>query len=207
MKKIFLAITAIAILAGCQNANSNKSESEAKKINNAISKERIYLYEGIDHVGEIIPALDEEHGAFVNEYDKDGRLVVRSMYTIDEGESELDGKLIITYDKDEIVRIESIMVWGYDDNDTIVNFMEDGKWKARNIKGEIIDLPEDYKPQINNTISVDKQGKCVMDGMAEGKVTKYDENGRWTEATLTGTIEGTEELILIAKREILATHP
>ena len=206
MKKISIIIAILAIVAGCQNANSNKSESEAKKTNNAISKERIYLYEGIDHVGEIIPALDEEHGAFVNEYDKDGRLLVRSMYTIDEGESELDLKIILTYDKDEIVRIESIMVWGYNDNDTIVNFTEDGKWKARNANGEIIDLPEDYKPQINSTISVDQQGKCVMDDMAEGKVTKYDENGRWTEAILKGKVEGTEELILIAKREILATH-
>lgn len=208
MKKILLILAVIAAIAGCRNANSNNGQADTGKRGKVIAKERIYMYEGIDHIGEIVPNLEEEYGAIVNEYDEEGRLLVRNTYTVDEGESSLDEKLTITYDKNKIVRREYVIVWGYKDNDTLTSFIEDGKWKVRNIKGEVIDAPEGYDPNATDLISVDKDGKCNMGQMAKGEITKYDNAGRWSEAIMTGAFDGDdEEFIFVVKREILAMHP
>lgn len=200
MKKILFIIAAIAVLTGCKNGGSNKNQIEAQetpveRVIKPISKERIFVYQGIDNVGDTIP--DTDNGmAFINEYDTENNLISTVGYVLEDGESYYDFKNVAEYTNGTIFKMHNIDEYG----DTTTIFLQDGKWKAK--RGNAVrNAREGFQPSMRVIVEELDNGKCKMDGGVSGRFTKHDEDGRWTEAIMSGG-----SFIVIAKREILATH-
>lgn len=146
-------------------------------------------------MGDTIP--DTENGmAFINEYDIENNLTTTIGYVLEDGVSYIDFKNVAEYANGAISKMHNIN----DEGDTTTVFMENGKWKAK--RGNAVrNAPDGFQPSMRVIVEELDNGKCQMDGGVSGRFTKYDEDGRWIEAIMSG---GT--FIVIAKREILATH-